>query len=130
MEADVVPIGIACCNAHFDLSIHVCVIQGDKYGFSGWSLWNACISHRWDVLLDSLLQCLIMDGPWVPCIKASAFVGSDAIHVDHRAQKLAMPNVMSSSRHWKRRRKPATLQQWTAVLWENYLVDTRGSPAA
>lgn len=96
--------------------MHFCIFQSDVEGLSGWSLARGSIANRWDVLLDGLLKCLMMDGEWPRDVCASAFVGPDALHLSGEVQRLVMPQVGRRD-DGRPMYQPATFKAWEETLW-------------
>ncbi|CAK0896934.1 unnamed protein product [Prorocentrum cordatum] len=96
--------------------LHLCIFQGGAQGVGGWALSGGSKQNRWDVVLDGLLQCVMMDGEWPQEVRASAFVGPDCVHLSGRVQEWAMPAV--GRRHSGAAAfQPVTLQSWEDALW-------------
>lgn len=112
--------------------VHFCIIQGGEEGIDGWSLEAGSKLNRWDALLDGLLRSLMMDGQWRPGVRASAFVGRDAVHIGSDVQPLVMPAVPSrvggerGAREGRTSYQPATLKAWEELLWRERGVDHPG----
>jgi len=96
--------------------LHFCIFQGDAEGLDGWSLEDGSMQNRWDTLLDGLLKCLMMDGAWPLEVRASAFVGGDALHLSGEVQSLAMP-VAGQREDGRAMYQPATVRNWEEALW-------------
>jgi len=104
---------------------HFCIFQGDIQGLSGWKLENGSSHNRWDVLIETLRECLMMDGEWPREVEASLFAGGDAIHINGAVQRLAMP-VVGTKPDGRPMCSPATAPAWLEMLWENYGADQPG----
>ena len=99
-----------------EISLHYVIVQADAVGLQGWTLDHGSRGHRWDALLDTMLQCFSIDGRWSSSIDVTTLVGKDVIHLDHHLQDSIMP-VVGVKRNGKARRAPATLEQFQNVIW-------------
>lgn len=97
---------------------HFVLFQGDDFGIDGWSPHGGGRKNRWDTLLDSMLKCIMMDGQWAQEVRASLFVGADAIHLSGCVQPLIMP-VCGFKPDGRPMYQPATVYSWEQALWKN-----------
>lgn len=93
---------------------HFCLFQCDRSGARSWSLEDGR-QKRWDVLLHTLLECLMVDDSWPQEICASLFVGADSLQVSGAVQSLAMPEI-GQCQDGTPKFRPATIQAWEDLL--------------
>ena len=99
-----------------EISLHYVIVQADAFGLQGWTLDHGSRGHRWDALLDTMLQCFSIDGRWSSSIDVTTLVGKDVIHLDHHLQDSIMP-VVGVKRNGKARRAPSNQMTLRAFIF-------------